>query len=100
MPGSHQNIRFLRLNLRLTIFGGAMPYLRYLFKKLKRIPLSVWLKKLFLQFCYLILYLGNETVSCGLLRRIVRYGMDWNLGKMGQFFQGFAVATKIAKNYG
>ena len=41
MPGSHQNIRFLRLNLRLAIFGGAMPYLRYLFKKLKRIPLSV-----------------------------------------------------------
>jgi len=41
MPGSHQTIRFLRLNLRLAIFGGVMPHLCYLFKKLKRIPLSV-----------------------------------------------------------
>lgn len=51
--------------------GYAIPSLSL--QKAKTYPLiSLTLKKMFLQFCYLTLYLGNETVSCGLLLRMVR----------------------------
>ena len=36
------------------------------------------------QFCYLRLCLGIETVSCRLL---LRMDMDWNLKKQAQLFQ-------------
>ena len=38
------------------------------------------------QFCYLKLYLGIETVSCHLLQRMARMEMDWNLKKLNCFF--------------
>ena len=39
-----------------------------------------------LQFCYLILHLGIDTVSCRLLQQMLKMNMDWNLKKLGIFF--------------
>ena len=39
------------------------------------------------QFCYLRLYLGTETISCRLCQRMARMDMDCNLKKLGQGFQ-------------
>ena len=39
------------------------------------------------QFCYLRLYLGIETDSYRLLKRMARMDMDWNMKKLGQLFQ-------------
>ena len=39
------------------------------------------------QFCYLRLYLGTETISCRLCQGMVRMDMDCNLKKLGQGFQ-------------
>ena len=50
------------------------------------------------QFCYLRLYLGIETVSCRLLIRMARMHMEWNLKKLGYFFSTFvATPVNIAK---
>ena len=38
------------------------------------------------QFCYLRLYVGAETVSCRLLLRMARMDADWNLKNLGQHF--------------
>ena len=38
------------------------------------------------QFCYLRLYLGTETIFCRLLQRMSGMDMDWNLKKLGQRF--------------
>ena len=45
------------------------------------------------QFCYLRLYLGIETVSCRLLQRMVRMDLDWNLKNLGFL----AMTAKITK---
>ena len=42
----------------------------------------------------LSLYLDIETVSCRLLQRIARIGMDWNFKKLGQRFQIWGYAGK------
>ena len=48
------------------------------------------------QFCYLRLYLGIETVSCRLLQRMARMDMDWNLKGLDQLkIQGYACTQKI-----
>ena len=50
------------------------------------------------QFCYLRLYLGIESVSFRPLLRMTRMDMDWNLKKLGYFFSSFnATPAKIAK---
>ena len=46
------------------------------------------------QFCYLRLYLGIETVSRRLLRRMARMDMDWNMKKLGQLFQVFMLSLQ------
>ena len=38
-----------------------------------------------LQFCYLRVYSGIETVSCRLLLWMARIGLDWNV-KNGAYF--------------
>ena len=45
-----------------------------------------WIPKIMLQFCYLRLYLGNESVLWRLLRRMARMDMDSNLITLGQFY--------------
>ena len=42
--------------------------------------------KIMVQFCYLRLYVGAETVSCRLLLRMARMDADWNLKNLGQHF--------------
>ena len=50
------------------------------------------------QFCYLRLYLGTETISCRLCQRMARMDMDCNLKKLGQrFTKCNAMPTKIAQ---
>ena len=50
------------------------------------------------QFCYLRLYLGIETVSFRPLLRMARMGMDWSLKKLGYFFSSFnATRANIVK---
>ena len=50
------------------------------------------------QFCYLRLNLGTETVSCRLLLQMAWMDMNWNLNKLGQFFSSFdTMPQKIAK---
>ena len=50
------------------------------------------------QFCYLRLYLGIETVSFCLLIRMARMDMEWNLKKLGYFFSSCnATPENIAK---
>ena len=39
-----------------------------------------------LQFCYLRLYFGTESVLCRLLHRTARMDIDSNLIKLGQFY--------------
>ena len=39
-----------------------------------------------LQFCYLRLHLGTESVLWRLLRRMARMDVDSNLIKLGQFY--------------
>ena len=40
------------------------------------------------QFCYVRLYLGTETVSCRvLLLLMARMNMDWKMEKLGHLFQ-------------
>ena len=39
-----------------------------------------------LQFCYLRLYFGTESVLCRLLHRMARMDIDSNLIKLGQFY--------------
>ena len=46
------------------------------------------------QFSYLRLYLGIETVSRRLLRRMARMDMDWNMKKLGQLFQVFMLCLQ------
>ena len=43
------------------------------------------------EFCYLRLYLGTETVSCRLLQRMARMDLDWN------FFVKFS--CHVCKNH-
>ena len=51
----------------------------YLFKNLKRVCVRInWIPKIMVQFCYLRLYLGTETISCRLLQRMASMDMDWN----------------------
>ena len=49
--------------------------IRYIFKKLN-LSSHQWTSKILAQFCYLRLYLGNETVSCRLLLWMARMEMD------------------------
>ena len=37
-----------------------------------------WIPKIMVQFCYLTLHLGTETVSCRLLQQMARMDRDWN----------------------
>ena len=49
------------------------------FKNLKRVCVrNNWIPKIMVQFCYLRLYLGPETISCRLLQRMASMDMDWN----------------------
>ena len=49
------------------------------FKNLKRVCVrNNWIPKIMVQFCYLRLYLGTETISCRLLQRMASMDMDWN----------------------
>ena len=51
-----------------------------------------------LQFCYLRLYFGTESVLCRLLHRMARMDIDSNLIKLGQFYFCFNdVTAKIIK---
>ena len=76
--------------------GAMQSYLLVHFKKLicssfhiKSVP------KTMVQFCYVRLYLGTETVSCrGLSLLMARINMNWRLRKMGYLFQVLCITQK------
>ena len=49
-----------------------------------------------IQFYYVRLYLGIETVVYRLLQRMARMDMDWDLKKLDQRFEPFFYACKIS----
>ena len=50
-------------------------------------PRINWISKILVAFCYFRLYLGIKTISYGLLQRMARMNMNWNLKKLAYLFQ-------------
>ena len=51
------------------------------------------------QFCYLRLHLGIQTVTCRLLQRMARMDMDWRLEKAGPVFQALMLRLEKSRKY-
>ena len=86
--------------IHYEIRKGAVSCYLLSFWKTKTCLRVNWISKMLVQFCWVRIYLGVETVSCCLLQGIARTDMDWNFKKLCQLFQVLMLCLqKSSKKY-